>query len=70
MGSTPSKNWIVQEVEEVNLLRRALGLSQIESGEVKCLHCSKDFFSRDKKKNRLCFNCVEIVDKRRDTMLS
>ncbi len=46
------------EFYEINFMRKQLGMPLLEKGYIKCIGgCDKEFFSFDKKGNRLCDFC-------------
>ncbi|MDT7040850.1 hypothetical protein [Candidatus Nitronereus thalassa] len=43
--------------QDLQRLRERLGLPQHQPGEIACLRCDREFFSRDMRKERLCKPC-------------
>ena len=49
-------------IEEINALRKELGLPLIVKGKKKCLGCDKEFESWDVKKVRYCNRCRNRIE--------
>jgi hypothetical protein len=48
---------LIKEIDEINKIRKSLGLTLIEHGIKPCLKCEKDFYSQNFKTNRVCLTC-------------
>ena len=48
---------LIKEINEINKMRKHLGLTLIEHGYKTCLKCEKDFYSENFKTNRICLTC-------------
>jgi len=61
VGSKAQHKGRLAIIKDVNKLREECSLRKIKHGEIACLYCDKIFYSYDKIRERLCYNCKNRV---------
>lgn len=54
-----------EKLESVNKLRSKMGLRIIRRGKRECLHCAKEFYSKDLCTNKTCDQCLDVMERAR-----